>query len=178
MHQFRWIFLCLEKWDNAFLQILTVVPHLCCHPNFKSICALPSGLMSPYGRTLTFPLYSYLSLSFVRSGKITVLRPPKSNPSRGGNDEAVLCLAAFLNKSSETARKIWCAWAGRGELRMLQEEVSLKAIEGKLGIYILEMFPLHESIYRHLPLLLSRKKLIIIQAGSQAKVGHESELEG
>jgi len=61
---------------------------------------------------------------------------------------------------------------------MLQEEVSLKAIEGKLEIYILEMFPLHESIYRHLPLLLSRKKLIIIQAGSQAKVGHESELEG
>lgn len=55
---------------------------------------------------------------------------------------------------------------------------SLKAIKGKLRVYILEMFPLPEYICRHLSLLLRGEKLIIIQAGSRAKGGHESELEG
>lgn len=53
--------------------------------------------------------------------------------------------------------------------------------QGKAQVYILEMSPFPESIYRYFPLLLGggeRRKLIIIQAFSQVVNGHESELEG
>lgn len=65
---------------------------------------------------------------------------------------------------------------------MLQES-SLEAINGKIGVCILEMSPLLESVYRYFVLLLSwggggRGELIVIQADSQVVDGHESELEG
>lgn len=72
-------FFCLEKWNNTFLQLLIVIPHLCCPPNFKSICALASSLMSSYDRTISFPLKGYLSLSLckVSENHCTLPPPPK-----------------------------------------------------------------------------------------------------
>lgn len=64
-----------------------------------------------------------------------------------------------------------------GEFRMLKES-SLNPIKGKLGLYILEMPPFPESIYRYFPLLLRGEKLVIIQAGSQVAGGYDCELEG
>lgn len=90
-------FFCLEKWNNTFLQLLILIPHLCCPPNFESICALASSLMSSYDRTLSFLLKGYSSLSLCKVSENHCTLPPKSNPSSGGKDELVLCLAVFLN---------------------------------------------------------------------------------